>query len=267
MTISNNTTATKQCTRCKLEKLFSEFGKDSRCHDGKNIYCQDCIRAKGTACRAKHREEVKVRQWVKRNLRKYRRRIISKRVLVAGKRRCTWCGLEKSFDEFSNQKKGRHGKRPRCRDCISILSAAYWVENRKRMNAHRRQQRDADLEYFRQKARQWVQANPGLRRKHVLASRHGITPEIYEGIAEMQGGVCAICKRSETANQQGDVPTLTVDHDHKTGEIRGLLCGTCNSMLGMAHDDTDRLEAGAAYLRRGGIDARDIAIPVQTSRS
>ena len=61
---------------------------------------------------------------------------------------------------------------------------------------------------------------------------------------EHQGGVCAICKRPP----RGKLP-LNVDHDHKTGAVRGLLCWTCNHrLLPAAQDDWKRLTRAAEYL-------------------
>ena len=62
-----------------------------------------------------------------------------------------------------------------------------------------------------------------------------------------QGGVCAICKRTET-NPRYD--HLGVDHDHNTGQVRGLLCSMCNQALGMLSDSPEILEEAVAYLRR-----------------
>lgn len=56
---------------------------------------------------------------------------------------------------------------------------------------------------------------------------YGITPEQYWKIYQAQGGVCAIC-----CIASGKARRLAVDHDHKTGEVRGLLCGPCNQMIG-----------------------------------
>lgn len=60
---------------------------------------------------------------------------------------------------------------------------------------------------------------------------------------EAQGGVCAICRRPS------DPAPLHVDHDHRTGAIRGLLCSPCNTAIGLLGDDPDRMMAAAAYLR------------------
>ena len=56
---------------------------------------------------------------------------------------------------------------------------------------------------------------------------YGIPAEAYWTLYEAQGGVCFICRRAT-----GKTKRLAVDHDHTTGEVRGLLCGPCNQMLG-----------------------------------
>jgi hypothetical protein len=59
--------------------------------------------------------------------------------------------------------------------------------------------------------------------------RYGITPELYSSLLEEQGGKCGICG-SDKAGKKGQ--RFAVDHDHATGDIRGLLCIACNSHLG-----------------------------------
>ena len=75
---------------------------------------------------------------------------------------------------------------------------------------------------------------------------YGLEPEQIQAMRDAQGDLCAICKRVHVG--RGD--RLHIDHDHVTGKIRGLLCANCNTMLGLAGDDLDRLRAAAAYIRR-----------------
>jgi hypothetical protein len=96
------------------------------------------------------------------------------------------------------------------------------------------------------------------RRKEVAHEAHiektyGITAAEYDALYKAQGGKCYICRRST-----GKARRLAVDHDHKTGEVRGLLCKPCNRYgLGMfAHDDVELLKRAVAYLLNP--PARDI---------
>lgn len=69
---------------------------------------------------------------------------------------------------------------------------------------------------------------------------YGLTPEAYEKIVTSQGGGCAIC---------GCTDKLTVDHDHLTENVRGVLCQWCNSGLGQFRDSEERLSQAISYLR------------------
>jgi hypothetical protein len=83
------------------------------------------------------------------------------------------------------------------------------------------------------------------------AFRRGVTGVEYDAMLERQGGVCAICHQPETRKAKGGTPyTLGVDHNHATGQIRDLLCMTCNSAIGLAADDPMLLRAMADYLER-----------------
>jgi len=77
--------------------------------------------------------------------------------------------------------------------------------------------------------------------------KYGITDDEYRAWLDAQGGVCAICGNGETSK---DGRPLSVDHDHGTGRIRGLLCNRCNPMIGYARDDIAILQAAIEYLKR-----------------
>lgn len=83
---------------------------------------------------------------------------------------------------------------------------------------------------------------PGYAREYNLR-RYNLTPEEYEAILEYQGGVCAICDHPPKSKN------LAVDHDHKTGLVRGLLCYMCNYTLGgMGGDPDDKIHRMSYYL-------------------
>jgi len=72
---------------------------------------------------------------------------------------------------------------------------------------------------------------------------YGLKPGQYEAIYEAQDGCCYICTRAV-----GKAKKLSVDHDHKTGYVRGLLCTTCNNMLGHARDEISFFGRAVDYL-------------------
>lgn len=59
-----------------------------------------------------------------------------------------------------------------------------------------------------------------------------MTEAEWDAIYERQGGVCAICEKPETVIRKGKLLPLSVDHDHATGRVRGLLCNRCNTAIG-----------------------------------
>lgn len=80
--------------------------------------------------------------------------------------------------------------------------------------------------------------------------RFGITPERYSEMFQSQNAVCAICQQPETATRLGKVKALSVDHCHKTGAIRGLLCSDCNTGIGKLKDDPSVLQSAIRYLTK-----------------
>lgn len=83
-------------------------------------------------------------------------------------------------------------------------------------------------------------ANSHARRVKAV---YGLEPGQYDLLYEGQGGRCWICQRAT-----GKSKRLAVDHDHVTGEVRGLLCGPCNSMLAHARDNPAMFERAMSYL-------------------
>ncbi len=71
-------------------------------------------------------------------------------------------------------------------------------------------------------------------------AKYGLRQQDYDRLMAEQGGACAICFN--------DGDALVIDHDHDTGNVRGLLCSQCNSLLGFACDDVRRLRSAIQYL-------------------
>ena len=85
-------------------------------------------------------------------------------------------------------------------------------------------------------------------RSDQLRYKYGLTVEQFDSLLASQAGVCAACGEPETARYRTEVRRLSVDHDHKTGAVRGLLCHSCNVALGLLGEDIVRITALAAYL-------------------
>ncbi len=81
-----------------------------------------------------------------------------------------------------------------------------------------------------------------------LSRKFGISLVQYHEMLHEQGGVCCICMGEEPRQRMGIPRALAVDHDHLTGEIRGLLCSGCNSALGLLKDRPRLIARAIEYL-------------------
>jgi hypothetical protein len=87
---------------------------------------------------------------------------------------------------------------------------------------------------------------PTLMREQRLRWKYGITQADYNSMVLDQKGKCLICSN--------DKCRLVVDHDHETGEIRGLLCSQCNTALGLMYDKIENFASAIKYLARKATD-------------
>ena len=119
----------------------------------------------------------------------------------------------------------------------------YYEKNRDRVLSYKKKHRDKYREEYNAKARakRAAAAEPA---SDYMRRKYGITIAEYNEILALQLGVCAICEKAETGGKR-----FAIDHDHKTGKIRGLLCYACNTSLGRFNDEPSLLESAAAYLR------------------
>lgn len=118
-----------------------------------------------------------------------------------------------------------------------------------------REWRERNPEKARSYSRKWRKANPDKARseskrqvekyKRYSAGTRGVPKELVEAAVEAKRKHCWICGAGPDAQKFEHV----VDHDHVTGAFRGILCGRCNSALGMLWDSPELCEAAARYLR------------------
>lgn len=80
--------------------------------------------------------------------------------------------------------------------------------------------------------------------------RYEMTEEKHAEMFAAQSGKCAICETSHDEYAKG----LAIDHDHDTGEVRGLLCHRCNTALGLLCDDISIFSRAISYLLRSGTE-------------
>ena len=146
----------------------------------------------------------------------------------------------------------------------AAYNRAWKRKNRKRWNAYKRalyakdptkileqnaQWQKANLRKVLEKNNQWKALNPAKVREHSRTKNlksKGLSVEQYDRFFTQQRGRCAICRRSQKLFST----RLCVDHCHRTGRVRGLLCRPCNSALGLFQDKERILLRAATYLKR-----------------
>jgi hypothetical protein len=249
----------KQCSQCGAVKFLEEFAKQKRNRDGHRNWCAECYRPyaaqkeaarremadrplcacgcgeqvkyPGATYRAGHRiraeritllktyhAPLKVETDGTDQPKKYERRINRTH------KQCTACGEIKPIAEFDQypfiSKLGNQGKAcfSRCKPCA-----------RENVRAHRRsltpEQKAERAEYHRLYQR--------LR-------LYGLSVSRFLELKASQDHKCAVCKRAER---------LSVDHCHISGKVRGLLCGHCNTALGLLKEDESIILSLLAYVR------------------
>jgi hypothetical protein len=134
-------------------------------------------------------------------------------------KRCKKCGEIKPFDAFGNHKNTKDGKRSSCKKCANQYNKA------------------------------WHKANPEKQREANLKCVYGITIDIYNQLLNKQNYRCALCG---TDTPGGNGNRFHVDHNHQTGEVRGLLCYQCNVGLGHLKDSPKLLKRAIQYLEDNG---------------
>lgn len=99
-------------------------------------------------------------------------------------------------------------------------------------------------EKFRSRAKANYRKKPEIWLRSDLKRRYDMSVEEFATLLESQNGVCAICGKPE----RGKNNRLSVDHDHESGAIRGLLCNACNAGLGRFNDNLALLQKAVSYL-------------------
>lgn len=105
---------------------------------------------------------------------------------------------------------------------------------------------EANREAVRARAREWYAANPEKAREKQLKvreRRYGIDRTTYFAMIEEQSNQCKLCSKQGT-----ETKPLVIDHCHRTGKVRGLLCNECNQALGLLKDQIETLKNAIEYL-------------------
>lgn len=107
-----------------------------------------------------------------------------------------------------------------------------------------------DIDFGFYKTEKTRQTDKEISKSNSLKKKYGITLEDYRILFRLQNGKCQICEKQDLTDIDGDKKwgNLCVDHCHKTGNARGLLCNSCNIGLGLFKDNTELLLKAINYL-------------------
>lgn len=154
--------------------------------------------------------------------------------------KCTLCHLNKPLSEFRKQSDKKDGHQSACKDCAKVKDKEYSdkEKNKFRARIYRKTHKKHISELRRNRYLKTLEKHKDQQLKRAF----GISLVDYNKMLEKQHGKCKICLKPEINRQ------LSVDHDHKTGKVRGLLCNHCNRGLGSFYDNTEMLKAAIKYL-------------------
>jgi len=139
-------------------------------------------------------------------------------------------------------------------DWKTDYSRQYYAENKEAIKKQKLEYRAKNLEKINKQNREYQRVRR-LECKEVIKkqsqksyykNKYGITPVEKDAMLAQQNYSCAVCRTVSSGGNHG----WHTDHDHVTGMIRGILCRSCNLVLGHVKDDADRLQKLIDYLQR-----------------
>ena len=139
---------------------------------------------------------------------------------------CTNCNTEKPKSEFKNRGGNqKHLLKSWCKTCHYKHHKSWVDSNPEKVRTYRAKDK-------------WT-----LKKR---TARHGISEEDFWSMYENQDGSCVICDKAIQAEDSA------IDHNHQTGEVRGILCKSCNRGLGLLGDSVENLKRAVEYLKENG---------------
>jgi hypothetical protein len=127
----------------------------------------------------------------------------------------------------------------------SKQSKLYRIRNKEKIKISNKKYREENNEYLQKINKEWYNENKEKVRDVQLNRTFGITLEEYNELLNKQNGVCSICGDPPTIDQK----KFSIDHDHITGKIRGILCRGCNVGIGHFKDDPELLRKAINYIK------------------
>jgi hypothetical protein len=160
-------------------------------------------------------------------------------------KKCSCCQILKQEDEFWRVRKGQPKLQNKCKACGTAMTREWRRKN---------PERSAELSM-------WAKKNPDKVRSKLLLKLYGLTPADWDRMLADQDGGCAICGDNEPARG------FHVDHCHKTGRVRGLLCTNCNHGIGNFSEDPKTILEAARYVMRDQLIKLDAPVPMDDNQA
>jgi len=231
---------TKRCCRCREIKSISEFYNDRSTSDGLSFRCKDCNR--------RLKKESNIPR------------------VTEGTKICRGCGETKSVDDFNTNRQYKDGLSTLCKVCR--------LKQRQEIHAKYGYKLQTDgtmvcssckrtlpctqfaLDKTSKTGRTFVcrECSSKHSRACHLRKKYGLTVDVFNAMQNSQNNKCAICNRSfedRAKNYFGG--GVCVDHNHKSGRVRGLLCNECNLALGYLEDNPFRVFSIIGYLIKNSV--------------
>lgn len=139
---------------------------------------------------------------------------------------CTKCNINKEVTEFAKDGAKKDGLYSSCKPCQVLYHKTERVQKLRKS---------------------WRVENKQKMRENNYKKSYGVTIEDYDKMFKQQDGKCSICFSAETKNK--NYGYFAIDHCHKTGKVRGLLCDKCNTALGSFQDSPEVLLRAIQYLK------------------
>lgn len=212
---ANVESLSKRCSKCAEERFLTQYHQDNNSSDGRASTCGPC--------RSAHWKEKYKEKGAR--LERYKKRKEAQEENIAnvfaikniGGKKCTDCAQIKPIGSFQKKHTSSDGKKSKCKECAN-KTYREWQPKRDKISS----------------------------KKWNIKKNYGLTWEEYSGLLESQKGNCAICECDMSKVKQGPC----IDHCHKTGVIRGLLCAWCNRGLGLFKDNKKSLLGAMVYISR-----------------
>lgn len=206
---------TKICTKCGIEKPIEDFFASKSGFLNKMAECKLC----NCLVRYNRRRQKRIKEGKIVKI----PTLLARQNSINGLRFCPACKQTKPLDQFYQSKNSNGGHASHCKDCSKFLQKKY-------------SSKESQKKYYKRNKRKQLDI--------YLKREFGIGIEDYERMLDSQSGKCKICGKSIKEN----LKRLAVDHCHKTGKVRGLLCSSCNICIGFIEKNSLDISAIKKYL-------------------